>query len=132
MREHLERAFRYSPDRARQFFRGSFDQPGMRLSLVGDERPGGVGFRIADKDIQIDSFYLSRRLHNGCLGTAILDALLAEADALSQPVKLGVLHGSPAHRFYERRGFTKVFEDEIEGCYERLPCARPAGTNCIG
>ena len=109
MREHLERVFRYSPERARQFFRASF------------ERAGCVAFRVAEKDIQIDSFYLVRRLHNGGLGTAILDALLTEADALGLPVKLGVLHGSPANRFYERRGFRKVSEDEIEGYYERPP-----------
>jgi GNAT superfamily N-acetyltransferase len=124
MREHLERVFRYSPERARQFFRDSFDQPGLRLILVEGERAGCVAFRVAEKDILIDSFYLARRLHNGGLGTAILDALLAEADALGLPVKLGVLHGSPANRFYERRGFRKVSEDEIEGYYERPVCAR--------
>ena len=30
MREHLERVFRYSPERARQFFRAAFDEPGLR------------------------------------------------------------------------------------------------------
>lgn len=119
MREHLERVFRYSPERARQFFRESFDQPGLRLILIGGELSGCVAFRIAEHDIQIDSFYLARRLHNGGLGTAILDVLLAEADSLGLPVKLGVLHGSPANRFYERRGFAKVSEDEVEAYYER-------------
>lgn len=119
MREHLERVFRYSPERARRFFREAFDQPGMRLILLDDERVGCVGVRIGDHQIQIDSFYLSRRLHDRGLGGAILDALLAEADALRRPVRLDVLRGSPAARFYERRGFVKVSEDEIEGRYER-------------
>ena len=45
--------------------------------------------------------------------------LLAEADALAKPVRLDVLQGSPADRFYERHGFRKIKEDEIERTYER-------------
>jgi GNAT superfamily N-acetyltransferase len=119
MREHLERVFRYSPERARDFFRAAFDEPGLRLILVDDELAGCVAFRPKVDEIQIDSFYLARRHHNGGLGTRILKALLAEADALGLPVRLGVLHGSPASRFYERHGFAKVGEDEVEAYYER-------------
>ena len=119
MREHLQRVFRYSPERARQFFRAAFDEPGLRLILVGDERAGCVGFRTREGEIQIDSFYLARRFHNGGLGTEILKVLLAEADALGLPIKLSVLRGSPASRFYERHGFAKVAEDDIESYYER-------------
>lgn len=119
MREHLERVFRYSPERASQFFREAFDEPGMRLILVGDERAGCVGFRAGEGEFKIDSFYLARRYHNGGLGTAILKELLAEADAVGLPVKLGVLHGSPANRFYERHGFSKVAADDVEAYYER-------------
>ena len=36
MREHLERVFRYEPSRARRVFREHFDQPGLRLILIGD------------------------------------------------------------------------------------------------
>lgn len=119
MREHLERVFRYSPERARQFFREAFDEPGMRLILVGDERAGCVAFRTGETEIKIDSFYLARRYHNRGLGTTILKVLLAEADALGLPVRLGVLRGSPADRFYERHGFVKLQEDDIEAEYER-------------
>ena len=34
-------------------------------------------------------------------------------------VRLEVLHGSPVRRFYERHGFVKVQEDDIEAEYER-------------
>ena len=53
------------------------------------------------------------------LGTAILKVLLAEADALGLPVRLEVLTGSKADRFYLRHGFVKLGEDDIEGNYER-------------
>ena len=35
------------------------------------------------------------------------------------PVRLEVLRGSPADRFYERHGFVKLAEDDIEAEYER-------------
>ena len=120
MREHLERVFRYEPSRARRIFRGHFDEPGLRLILLNGERVGCVGFRRHADEIKIDSFYLNRRLHNAGLGARILKVLLAEADAAGLPVRLEVLTGSKADRFYLRHGFVKLKEDEIEGHYERL------------
>ena len=93
--------------------------------MIGNERAGCVGFRTGPVEIKIDSFYLARRHHNSGLGTAILEVLLAEADTLALPVRLEVLHGSPVSRFYERHGFVKVQQDDIEAEYER-PVRRPA------
>jgi GNAT superfamily N-acetyltransferase len=124
MREHLERVFRYKPSRARRIFRSHFDEPGMRLILVNGERMGCVALRGESDCLKLDSFYLDRRLHNTGLGTVILKALLAEADAAGKPVRLEVLTGSKADRFYMRHGFVKLREDEIEGEYERPAPAR--------
>ena len=119
MREHLERVGRYTPERSRKMFRGHFDEPGTRLILQDGVRVGCVGFRRHDHEIRIDSFYLERRRHGWGLGTKILMSLLAEADTAGLPVRLEVLNGSPADRFYLRHGFVKLKEDEIEGFYER-------------
>lgn len=119
MREHLERVFRYTPSRARRRFREQFDEPGLRLILTGEALAGCVGFRIGAEEIKLDSFYLERRLHNSGLGTIILKVLLAEADTLKLPIRLEVLNGSKADRFYLRHGFVKLREDAIEGEYER-------------
>ena len=91
------------------------------MILLDGERVGCVGFRRHAQEIRIDSFYLDRRLHNSGLGTKILTVLLAEADAARLPVRLEVLAGSKADRFYLRHGFVKLREDGIEGFYERLP-----------
>jgi len=119
MREHLERVFRFKPSRARRIFREHFDEPGLRLILSGEEVAGCVGFRIGAEEIKLDSFYLEQRHHNTGLGTTILKVLLAEADALKLPIRLEVLTGSKADRFYLRHGFVKLREDAIEGEYER-------------
>ena len=124
MREHLERVGRYTPERSRRMFRGHFDEPGMRLILQEGIRVGCVGFRRHDHEIRIDSFYLERRLHGSGLGTAILKVLLAEADETGLAVRLEVLTGSLADRFYLRHGFVKLGEDEIEGFYERPAIGR--------
>lgn len=121
MRAHLERVGRYTPERSRQMFRKHFDEAGTRLILQEGVRVGCVGFRRHGDEIRIDSFYLERRLHGSGLGTKILKALLAEADATGLPVRLEVLNGSPADRLYLRHGFVKLREDGIEGFYERLP-----------
>ena len=121
MREPLERVFRYKPSRARRIFREHFAEPGLRAITIGDELVGCVGFRKGDGEIKLDSFYLDRRLHGGGLGSKILKVLLAEADAAGLPVRLEVLTGSKADRFYLRHGFAKLKEDEIEGHYERPP-----------
>jgi len=121
MRAHLERVGRYTPERSRQMFRKHFDEAGTRLILQEGVRVGCVGFRRHGDEIKIDSFYLERRLHGSGLGTKILKALLAEADATGLPVRLEVLNGSPADRLYLRHGFVKLREDGIEGFYERLP-----------
>ncbi|MGQ0585534.1 MAG: GNAT family N-acetyltransferase [Reyranella sp.] len=128
MREHLERVFRYKPSRARRVFREHFAEPGLRAIMIGDELVGCVGFRKGDGEFKLDSFYLERRLHDGGLGSRILKVLLAEGDAAGLPVRLEVLTGSKADRFYLRHGFVKLKEDEIEGHYERplrLPDREP-------
>jgi GNAT superfamily N-acetyltransferase len=119
MRDHLERVGRFTPSRSRRVFRGHFDEPGLRLILVDGVRAGCVGFRSEPDCRKIDSFYLAARYHNRGLGAAILQSLLAEADATRLPVRLEVLNGSKADRFYLRAGFVKLGEDAIEAEYER-------------
>ena len=53
MREHLERVpLRAGAGAPR--FRESFDEPGMRLIMIGEERVGCVGFRIGESAIKLD------------------------------------------------------------------------------
>ena len=126
MRALLKLVFRYKPSRARRIFREHFAEPGLRAIMIEGELGGCVGFRKGADAIKLDSFYLDRRYHNSGLGTTILKVLLAEADATGLPVRLDVLTGSKADRFYLRHGFVKLKEDEIEGEYER-----PAGGRSI-
>ena len=119
MREHLERVFRYDPERARRVFREHFHEPGLRLILVDDVTIALRRLPHRSRRDQARLVLSGRRHHNTGLGTAILKVLLAEADALRLPIRLEVLTGSKADRFYLRHGFVKLTEDAIEGTYER-------------
>jgi GNAT superfamily N-acetyltransferase len=125
MRDHLERVGRFTPERSRGVFRTHFDEPGLRLILVGHETAGCVGFRVGPEHVMLDSFYLAARFQNGGLGSEIFRTLLAESDALGKPMRLEVLKQSPADRFYLRHGFTPIGEGEHDVMFERkLPTLR--------
>jgi GNAT superfamily N-acetyltransferase len=119
MRAHLERVGRFTPERSRGVFREHFDQPGLRLILVGDDLAGCVGFRVDSGHVTVDSFYLATRFQNAGLGSRVFKVLLAEADALGKSMRLEVLKQSPADRFYLRHGFTPIGEGEHDVTFER-------------
>jgi GNAT superfamily N-acetyltransferase len=126
MRAHLERVGRFTPERSRRVFREHFDQPGLRLILVGDETAGCVAFRDGLEHVTVDSFYLATRFQNAGLGSRVFKTLLAEADALGKPVRLEVLKQSPADRFYLRHGFAPIGEGEHDVMFERAPLSSRA------
>jgi GNAT superfamily N-acetyltransferase len=126
MREHLERVGRYTPERSRAVFRGNFDEPGLRLILIGGTMAGCVGFRPGPQFVTVDSFYLAPRFQNSGLGSLVFKALLTEADALGKRMRLEVLKQSPADRFYLRHGFVPVAEGEHDITFERP--TRPSGS----
>ena len=125
MREHLERVGRFTPERSRAVFRGHFDEPGLRLILVGGDVAGCVGFRDGPQFVTLDSFYLAPRFQNSGLGSRIFKTLLAESDALGKPMRLEVLKQSPADRFYIRHGFAAIGEGAHDVMFERaIPSPR--------
>ena len=58
------------------------------------------------------------RQKNG-LGSAVLEAILAETDAACLPVRLGGLKQSAAARFYVRHGFRRTHSDDWDDYFER-------------
>jgi ribosomal protein S18 acetylase RimI-like enzyme len=63
---------------------------------------------------------------NAGIGTALMQRIFGEAGATQQPVRLQVLKGNRAERFYGRLGFAKIGETELHVELEwRAPPARP-------
>lgn len=119
MRPHLERIGRFDPARAREYFGEGFDPRWMRVILVADAIAGCVCFRREAEHWVIEYFYLEPAHHRTGLGTAILRVLLEEADRSGRVVRLEVVKGSEAARFYERYGFARIGEGPWDVFYER-------------
>ncbi len=56
------------------------------------------------------------------IGTALIQAVLAEAAQVAKPVFLPVLKVNPARRLYERLGFEVVWEDEMNYLMKAVLC----------
>jgi GNAT superfamily N-acetyltransferase len=84
--------------------------------LVVDRRPEAL--RLVD-------IALLPRYRNAGIGAALLQRIFGEAAATKKPLRLQVLKGNRAGRFYERLGFEKTGETEMHVEMEwRPPAAR--------
>jgi ribosomal protein S18 acetylase RimI-like enzyme len=124
MRAHLERLGRFDPARRRARMRAAFDPAAFRLIENEGRMLGCVAVVDHPDHREIHSFYLEPSTQGRGLGRAVLDAVLAERP--DRPVRLEVLKGSPAARFYERAGFRQTGEAEYDLFYER-PGRHPGG-----
>jgi GNAT superfamily N-acetyltransferase len=121
MRESLERLGRFDPARARERFLASFDPAFCRFILVDEIKAGFVLLRPQSDHLLLDHLYIAPAHQGNGVGAAVLHAVLAEADALALPVRLGALRDSDSNRFYRRHGFVKTAESEWDIYYVREP-----------
>ncbi|MFJ1754612.1 GNAT family N-acetyltransferase [Kitasatospora sp. NPDC088134] len=132
MRPDLERLGRYDEHRVRQRMRDAYEPEHTSvLELPGFPPPAGcLTVRPDDRPgtLLLEHFYLAPALHGRGLGTAVLRAALARADAAGLAVRLNVLRGSPARRLYERHGFVLTAEDPVDVFLHRPPTPRKAAS----
>jgi ribosomal protein S18 acetylase RimI-like enzyme len=115
MTEHLQRAGIPADDESHRRRLAAHFEDAMVVCEGANANAEPIGLlkvtRAADEwhvhQIQI----LPSRQGQG-VGEAMLRELLAEAARAHVPVSLGVLHGNPARRLYERLGFRLVAETE--------------------
>jgi GNAT superfamily N-acetyltransferase len=101
MRADLERIGRFDPERRRARMRAGL--PALQV-IEGDAGPlGCIGLARDAGGLEVHSFYIEPHAQGRGLGRAVLDAALREHPGL--PVRIEVLKGSPARRFWEGQGF---------------------------
>ncbi|WP_406197459.1 GNAT family N-acetyltransferase [Kitasatospora sp. NBC_01560] len=126
MRADLERLGRYDAHRVRQRFRDTFSPRWTSVVEVDGALAGSVTVRPDGGGRLLEHFYLAPGHQGRGLGSAVLRALLADADAAREPVRLIVLQGSPARRLYERHGFVLESADPVDVVLVRpVPAAGP-------
>ncbi len=119
MRESLERLGRFDPQRARERLSRGFQPAHTRHILRGDELVGFVVVVPRDDGWQLDHLYVHPSAQGEGVGSWVLEQVLAEADAVHQPVSVTALKHSDANRFYQRHGFDLQAEGEWDWFYLR-------------
>lgn len=125
MRETLERVGRFDPERARRRLIDQYRPEHTRLIQVDGLLAGCVAFAPQAPGVRLlEHFYLEPERHGRGLGSAVLAALLAEADAAGEAVEITVVRDSDANRFYARFGFVETGRDDVD-IFHRRPASPP-------
>jgi GNAT superfamily N-acetyltransferase len=124
MRESLERAGHFDPQRVRERLSRGFNPAHTRHILRDGELVGFVVVIPRDQDLLLDHLYIHPSAQGEGIGAWVMRRVLAEADVQAMPVYVTALKHSDATRFYERHGFVLQAEGEWD-LYFRRP-AHPA------
>ncbi|MBR0670191.1 GNAT family N-acetyltransferase [Roseomonas soli] len=105
--------------------RAGFD-PATLAAIEVDGRVVGCIAAVPAKDhLEIHSFYLEPAVQGRGLGAAVLSAVAGAHPGLV--VRIEVLKGSRAHRFWEKQGFVRIGEQAVDWLYES-PARVPPGS----
>ena len=131
MRESLERVGRFDPVRARARLRSSFKPEHTGFIAFEGARVGFYAVIPSPEGLRLDHLYVHPDFQNRGIGRAVLQMILAEADARGVAVLVGALKESASNRFYQRHGFALVSESEWDNYYLR-PAAAVPGKSTAG
>lgn len=97
--------------------------PGATLDVieVDGEPAGRLYVHRGPRDIRIMDIALAPPFRRRGIGTALLDALIAEAQASGRTLSIHVEADNPARRLYQRLGFARAGEHGVYLLLERAP-----------
>lgn len=121
MNPQLARIGRLDPARSAARFGREFRAGATRLIHVEGALAGCVTVYDDGEAWVLEHFYLTPDWQGRGLGSAVMRALLAEADAARATVRLSVLVESAANRFYPRHGFVESHREAFDIYYQRAP-----------
>jgi GNAT superfamily N-acetyltransferase len=88
--------------------------PEVRIITVAGEDAGWLQTAPADDAIVLGQLYLAKGFQRRGIGSAVIQALIAEAARAGKAMTLGVVKINPARRLYERLGFRPTHEDQYK------------------
>jgi GNAT superfamily N-acetyltransferase len=110
----MRRAFvRQQVEARERGWRDAWPDADRLVVVVDDEAGGRLLVDVAADRVHVVDIALLRGHRGRGLGTHVLDAVLAQADAAGLPCELSVDHGSPAKQLYDRLGFVDAGGDEL-------------------
>ncbi|MFO1312061.1 MAG: GNAT family N-acetyltransferase [Burkholderiales bacterium] len=119
MRESLESAGRFDPERARARFLDAFDPSCTREILDDGTRVGLIVVRHASDHVLLDHLYILPSAQGRGIGSDVVGLVIAEADVTGKPLRVGALKESRSNEFYRRHGFVPRRSSECDHHYER-------------
>jgi GNAT superfamily N-acetyltransferase len=117
---------RQQVDARERGWREAWPEADRLVVVVTDEPVGRLLVDVAADGVHVVDIALLAGHRRRGIGTAVLDAVLSQADARGSPCELSVDRGSPAKRLYERLGFVDVSCDELRHRMRRTPTSRQA------
>lgn len=119
MRESLERAGHFDPQRARERLSRGFNPAHTRHILADGQLVGFVVVIPRERDWLLDHLYIHPSAQGQGIGSWVLSQVLKEADARGTAISLTALKHSDANRLYQRYGFVLEAEGEWDLYYRR-------------
>jgi predicted acetyltransferase len=104
-------------------FDESLDITNTSIIVADGEYAGWITVQRAEH-IELDGIYLKPTMQRRGIGTALIRALIAEAQTTCKPLRLSTAKINPARRLYERIGFIDVSETEYKVFMEWQPKPR--------
>ena len=101
----------------RKGYRDMFPNAAFSIILAGGQPIGRIVVNRKDDEVRLVDLVLLPPFRNRGIGTQLLAGLCAEAATTNKPLRLHVLRGSRARRFYERLEFYKTGDT---GVYEEM------------
>lgn len=102
---YISAEFGTTAEQQRRFFDERFDIESSWIVVVADRDCGFLSHERRTDHVYLGNIALGARHQRKGIGTGILRDVIAEADSVDLPVRLQVLKGNPARRFYELLGF---------------------------
>lgn len=99
--------------RASQGHRTSFPDAEFQIVLLDGVNAGRMIVNRTREELLLVDIALLPKYRNAGLGAALLQRIFDEAAVTKKPLRLHVLKGSRAGRFYHRLGFMKTGETEL-------------------
>ncbi len=109
--------------KASQGYRAAFPEAEFQIVLLDGVNAGRLIVHRTREELRVVDIALLPGHRNAGIGSALLRRIFGEAKATKKPLRLKVLKGNRAARFYQRLGFVKIGETEMHFEMEWRPPA---------
>jgi ribosomal protein S18 acetylase RimI-like enzyme len=124
----MRRSFLEMQFKASQGLHNAFPDAEFQIVMLDGLNAGRMIVHRTGEALHLVDIALLPQHRNAGIGAALMQRIFGEAAATKKPLRLQVLKGNRAARFYHRLGFVKTGETEMYLEMEwRAPTARPAG-----